>query len=127
LVRTQKNYFVEPKDNLYIPESYVGSLTIEVEFEWGGRGGKVVWKIWASLEIVVASVLHQLCFYSREGYFLYFQVEGNNWQEINLLNPLILSDCGYLHNQVLFTNFAMQSELSSKILSAVSSSLPLTV
>ncbi len=34
---------------------------------------------------------------------------------------------GYLHNQVLFTNFAMQSEILSKILLAVSSSLPLTV
>ncbi len=34
---------------------------------------------------------------------------------------------GYLHNQVLFTNLAMQSEVFSKISSAVSSSLPLTI
>ncbi len=35
--------------------------------------------------------------------------------------------CGYLHNQVLFTNLAMRSEVLSKISSAINSSLSLTV
>jgi hypothetical protein len=35
--------------------------------------------------------------------------------------------CGYLHNQVLFTNLAIHSEVLSKILSAINSSLLLTV
>ncbi len=34
---------------------------------------------------------------------------------------------GYLHNQVLFTNLAIRSEVLSNILSAINSSLPLTV
>ncbi len=34
---------------------------------------------------------------------------------------------GYLHNQVLFTNLAIPSEVLSKISSAINSSLPLTV
>ncbi len=47
------------------------------------------------------------------------------------LNSLLLlyikcQYCGYLHNQVLFTNFAVQSELLSKISSAINSSLLLT-
>jgi hypothetical protein len=33
---------------------------------------------------------------------------------------------GYLHNQVLFTNLAIRSEVLSKISSAINSSLPLT-
>ncbi len=48
------------------------------------------------------------------------------------LNSLSLSyikwqHCGYLHNQVLFANLAMHSEVLSKISSAINSSLPLTV
>jgi hypothetical protein len=48
------------------------------------------------------------------------------------LNSLLLSyikwqHCGYLHNQVLFTNLAICLEVLLKILSAISSSLPLTV
>ncbi len=34
---------------------------------------------------------------------------------------------GYFHNQVLFTNLAIRYEVSSKISSAINSSLPLTV
>ncbi len=44
-----------------------------------------------------------------------------------LLSYIKSQHCGYLHNQFLFTNFAMQSELLSKISLAVSSSLLLTV
>ncbi len=44
--------------------------------------------------------------------------------------PLSYIKCrhrGYLHNQVLFTNLAICSEVLSKISSAINSSLPLTV
>ncbi len=48
------------------------------------------------------------------------------------LNSLTLSyiksqHCGYLHNQDLFTNLAIRSEVLSKISSAINSSLPLTI
>ncbi len=48
------------------------------------------------------------------------------------LNSLLLSYIkwqyhGYLHNQVLFTNLAIHSEILSKISSSINSSFPLTV
>ncbi len=44
-----------------------------------------------------------------------------------LLLYVKLQHRGYLHNQVLFTKIAIRSKVLSKILSAISSSLPLTV
>ncbi len=52
----------------------------------------------------------------------------SKWSLISL--PLLYikwQDHGYLHNQVLFTNLAIRSEVLSKISSAINSSLLLTV
>ncbi len=61
--------------------------------------------------------------------FLQYDLQRYAKRSLNshLLSYIKWQHRGYLHNQVLFTNFAMQSELLSKILLAVSSSLLLTV
>ena len=60
----------------------------------------------------------------------FIQYESHRCSKCNL-NSLPLSyikylQCGYLHNQVLFTRRAMRSELLSNVSSFMSNSLPLT-
>ncbi len=84
-----------------VPSSYVGRADV----------GTLVWVTMVGLHMI-----------------LYDSHRYSNWS----LNSLLLSYVkwwhrGYLHNQVLFTNLAIHSEVLSKISWAINSSLSLTV